>query len=120
MASLKPKVPSVRAVLTMLPKNIRYPNRARYMPHIVLGDPSQRQAILGPKNTIAERYLGVWITHAPEDLIPGCRVEVNFELMYWPEESYGGIAPGATFTLREGPNVVGFGSILSEFESPSS
>jgi len=57
---------------------------------------------------------------APEELIPGRTVEVNFKLMYWPEESYGGIAPGATFTLREGPNVVGFGSILSEIESSSS
>jgi len=119
MALLKSKVPSVRAALTMLPNKVRYPNRARYMPHIVLGDPSQRQAIVGPKNTIAERYLGVWITDAPEELIPGRTVEVNFKLMYWPEESYGGIAPGATFTLREGPNVVGFGSILSEIETTS-
>jgi hypothetical protein len=51
---------------------------------------------------------------------PSRTVEVNFQLMYWPEESYRGIAPGATFTLREGPNVVGFGSILSEIETPSS
>ncbi len=104
----------------MLPNKVRYPNHARYMPHIVLGDPSQRQAIIGPKNTVAERYLGVWITDAPEELIPGPTVEVNFQLMYWPAESYRGIAPGATFTLREGPNVVGFGSILSEIETPFS
>ena len=104
----------------MLPDKVRYPNRARYMPHIVLGDPSQRQAIVGPKNTIAERYLGVWITDAPEELIPDSTVEVNFKLMYWPEESYEGVVPGATFTLREGPSVVGFGSILSDIETPSS
>ena len=87
------------------------------MPHIVLGDTSQRQAIIGPKNAIAERYLGVWISDAPEELIPGRSVEVTFQLMYRPEESYEGIAPGATFTLREGPSVVGFGSILSEIET---
>jgi hypothetical protein len=81
MAPLKPKVPSVRAALTMLPKNVRYPNRSRYMPHIVLGDPSQRQALIGPKNTITERHLGIWITDAPEELIPGRTVEVNFQLM---------------------------------------
>jgi hypothetical protein len=114
------KVPLVRAALTMVPNKVRYPNRARYVPHIVLGDPSQRRAIVGPNNTIAERYMGVWICDAPEELIPGRSVELSFQLMYWPEESYEGVAPGATFTLREGPSVVGFGSILSEIETPSS
>lgn len=89
------------------------------MPHIVLGDPSQREAIIGPKNTITERYLGVLISDAPKELIPGRSIEVSFQLMYWPEEPYEGIAPGATFTLREGPNIVGFGSILSPIGSTS-
>jgi hypothetical protein len=91
---LKHKVPSVKATLTMLPDKVRYPNRARYMPHIVLGDPSQREAIIGPKNTITERYLGVLISDAPDELAPGRSIEVSFQLMYWPEERYEGIAPG--------------------------
>jgi len=105
------------AALTKLPDKIRYPNRARYMPHIVLGDPSQRETIIGPNNTITERYLGVLISDAPDELIPGRSVEVTLRLMYWPKERYEGIAPGATFTLREGSKVVGFGSILSQFGS---
>jgi hypothetical protein len=90
------------------------------MPHIVLGESIAATGHSRSEKTIAERYLGVWITDVPEELLPGRSVEVNFELMYWPEESYEGIAPGATFTLREGPNFVGFGSILSEIATPSS
>jgi hypothetical protein len=87
------------------------------MPHIVLGDPSQREAIIKPDHTIDENYLGVWIVDSPDELLPEKLVEVEFKLMYWPEERYPGIAPGATFTLREGPNIVGFGTILSGFQS---
>ena len=104
----------------MLPGKIRYPNRSRYMPHIVLGDPLQREAIIGPDNTCNERYLGVWITDAPDELNPGRSVEVTLRLMYWPEEQYEGVAPEAKFTLREGPVVVGFGSILSQIELSNS
>jgi hypothetical protein len=107
-------VPSVTATLTMLPDNVRYPNRARYMPHIVLGDPSQREALVGPNNTISEHYLGVLISDAPDELTPGRPIEVVFQLMYWPEERYDGIVSGATFTLREGSKILGFGTIRSQ------
>src|ERR1700758_4988608 len=89
--------PSVRAEITMLSGKTRYPNRSRYMPHIVLGDPSQREAITKPDRTINENYLGVWIVDAPDELLPEKRVEVEFKLMYWPEERYTGVAPGVTF-----------------------
>jgi len=52
------------------------------MPHIVLGDPSQRKAIVVPHNTILERYLGVWISDAPDELVPGNPTEVKLYLMY--------------------------------------
>ena len=32
--------------------------------------------------------------------------------MYWPEEKYEELVPGATFTLREGSKIVGFGRVL--------
>ena len=100
------------ATLTLLPGKIRYPNRARYMPQIVLGDPLQRQAVVDSTRTCTERYLGVWVTDAPDELIPDVPVSVNLKLMYWPEEQYEGVEPGATFTLREGPNIIGFGHIV--------
>jgi hypothetical protein len=38
-------LPSVRAEVTLVPslEHPRWPNLARYMPHIVIGDPSQRE-----------------------------------------------------------------------------
>jgi hypothetical protein len=47
-----------------------YPNRSRYMPHIVLGDPSQRAAVIKPDDTKDEHYVGVWIADSPDELLP--------------------------------------------------
>ena len=115
---MKYNCPSIKATLTLLPtlERSRWPNRAKYMPHIVLGDSSQRRPIVGPGNTIEERYLGVWILEAPDELVPGQANRVKLGLMYWPGERYDGAVPGATFTLREGPNIVGYGEILSHIE----
>src|SRR6202043_802674 len=77
-------IPSVRAEITMLSGKLRYPNRSRYMPHIVLGDPSQLEANIKPDHTIDERYLGVWIADSPDELLPEKPVKVEFKLMYWP------------------------------------
>jgi len=107
-------LPAVRAVLTMVPEleHARWPNRARYMPHIVIGDPAQRKPLLCG-NLCTERYLGVFVADAPDELAPGSTAEVALVLMYWPKEHYDEVVPGATFTLREGGKVVGFGNILS-------
>ncbi len=62
---------TVRARITLLPQlsHGRWPNKARYMPHIVIGDPEQREAIKIGKN-LTETYLGIWVTDAPDDLPP--------------------------------------------------
>jgi len=42
--------------------------------------------------------------------------------MYWPEENYKEVEAGATFTVREGPNIIEFGTVLNSItgdESPS-
>ena len=115
MQSVLTSLPSVRANLTLLPslEHPRWPNRARYMPHIVVGDPTQREAKL-VENRIVEDYLGVFVTDAPDELCPGQSAEVTLILMYWPNEKYANVVQGATFTLREGPKIVGFGHVLSE------
>jgi hypothetical protein len=82
------------------------------MPHIVVGDPQQREAVM-VGNSLTEKYLGVWVTDAPDELSPGHASEVTLNLMYWPEEKYTDVNAGATFTLREGPNIVGFGEVLN-------
>ncbi len=55
------------------------------MPHIVIGDPSQRSARIAG-NVINELYLGVWFIEAPDELMPGKKAEVTLRLMYWPSE----------------------------------
>ncbi len=89
------------------------------MPHIVIGDPEQREAVkIG--NSLTERYLGVWVTDAPDELPPGQKSEVTLKLMYWPEEKYNDVRAGATFTLREGPNIIGFGRVLDSIAGDES
>jgi hypothetical protein len=89
------------------------------MPHVVIGDPEQREAIkIG--NNLTENYLGVCVTDAPDELSPGQTSEVTLKLMYWPEERYQNVKAGATFTLREGPNIIGFGTVLNSIAGDES
>jgi hypothetical protein len=82
-----------------------------YWPHIVIGDPQQRSAIIDG-HQITEHYLGVAFLSGPEVAPAGVPVEVELALIY-PGENYDAVAPGATFTIREGPRVVGYGRVLS-------
>jgi hypothetical protein len=99
------------AVVTLIPaaKGIRVLREGRYMPHIVLGDPDQRKAIVEPGIGIVEEYIGVRFAAGPETLEIGAPTHATLELMYMPVEEFSKIAPGTTFTLREGSTVVGFG-----------
>jgi hypothetical protein len=83
------------------------------MPHVVVGDPKQREARISG-NTVTERYLGVLVTDVPDEIPPGGAAEITLRLMYWPEEKYEQLVSGATFTLREGMKIVGFGQVLPE------
>jgi hypothetical protein len=38
--------------------------------------------------------------------------------MYWPDEKYSEVLPDATFTVREGPKIVGFGKVLTAMTPP--
>ena len=82
----------------------------RYRPHVVVGDPKQRKAVL-VNNVAQEKYLGVAFVAAPSNVLAGEPVVVELALMYWPNVSYDSLIPGATFTLREGPHIIGFGSV---------
>ncbi len=83
-----------------------------YRPHIVIGPQSQRVAIRDG-NRLIENYLGVMFVGGPESLEPGDTAVVKLALMYAPEEPYADLQPGATFTVREGPLIVGYGIVLS-------
>ena len=85
-----------------------------YRPHIVIGDPTQRKAIT-VGNEITETYLGVVFQSGPENVRFGEPLEANALLMYYPNPEYDSVVPGATFTVREGARVVGYGQVKRVF-----
>jgi hypothetical protein len=109
-------IPTIRASLTLLPELARGRNTLLrgYRPHIVIGPPDQRRAKM-QGNTVVERYQGVVFLDEYLTIEPGETVEVTMALMYYwkPDALYEDVVPGATFTLREGPHIVGYGTVLS-------
>jgi hypothetical protein len=108
-------VPVAAAKLTLLPELShfrRFLTTGQYRPHIVIGPQSQRVAIRDG-NRFTENYLGVMFVGGPDKMEPGDTAEVKLALMYFPDYPYHEVQPGATFTVREGPLIVGYGVILS-------
>ena len=88
----------------------------QYRPHIVVGDPSQRRAIVDATNTCSEKYCGVQFERASSEVRLGEPIVTTMRLMYSPHEMYDDLQPGVTFTVREGPVVVAFGHILKRWQ----
>jgi hypothetical protein len=88
----------------------------RYRPHIVIGDPNQRQAILDERGRSAEESVGVAFHDGPALPEPGKEMKVVLTLMYFPHPMYDKLIRGATFTLREGSKVVAHGEICRWLE----
>jgi len=108
-------VPVVEAKFTLLPElshGRRGLSTGKYRPHIVIGPESQRVAIR-EGNHLTENYLGVMFVGGPDTMEPGDAANVKLALMYFPEYPYEEVQPGVTFTVREGPFVVGYGVIQS-------
>lgn len=81
-----------------------------YRPHIVLGDPDQREARI-EGNFIKEPYIGVAFHSFPEDLEFNKPFRARLALVF-PQAGYLGIlSEDVTFTLREGASIVGYGVI---------
>jgi hypothetical protein len=91
---------------------------ARYMPHLVVGDPNQRKANIRNGNVIDEEYLGVVFMPDAAPVVPGVARAARLGLMYHPQVNYERVVPGATFTLREGGRVVAFGKVLARNQPP--
>lgn len=108
-------VPVVEASVTLLPelaRGRRGLGSGGYRPHIVMGPQTQRVAIRDG-NRFTENYLGVMFVGGPDTLEPGETADVKLALMYFPEYPYDEVQPGATFTVREGPLIVGYGVVQS-------
>ena len=107
-------LPSVSATVTLLPEcGLRRLEGRQYRPHIVIGPTSQRKAHIAEGNVLTEQYLGVAFLTGPDELLPGVSAEVSFVLAYFSSvpDQYTSVVPGATFTLREGGSIVGFGIV---------
>lgn len=88
-------------------------NSRKYRPHVVVGDPSQRQVLTAEDGrTLTETYLGVCFEGDGSEMPQEEELEVSLILAYYPADEYEELTPGATFTLREGGSIVGYGEVL--------
>jgi hypothetical protein len=91
-------------------------SRGVYLPHLVVGNPNQREATASYQGQGDEPYLGVAFVGGPEVIEAGSPLPVSLALMYFPQVDYGALSTGATFTVREGPKVVGYGMVIRGIE----
>lgn len=89
----------------------------QYRPHLVVGDINQRKAILDECNFSMEEYLGVAFFDGPKIIEPGVAIKTSMVLVYFPNVNYEKLIPNATFTIREGAKVVGFGNGITRREN---
>jgi hypothetical protein len=100
-------VPASEGGRSSVPTNF---SGGEYRPHLVVGDPNPRSALL-VNNVAQETYLGVAFVGGPANIFAGQPFVAELALLYWPNVSYDSLVPGATFTVREGPHIVGFGTV---------
>ena len=82
-----------------------------YRPHFVIGDPEQITAIVDDNNIGQENYLGIAFTSQEGALKADKEIEALVTTVY-PDVDYSGLVSGATFTIREGRNIVGNGKVI--------
>ncbi len=84
----------------------------QYRPHIVIGDPNQDKPLLAEDGrTLTEEYLGVVFLGDGREMRFGDNWVVPLCLFH-NEYPYTKLTPGATFTVREGGQIVGSGVVL--------
>ncbi|MDP9126644.1 MAG: hypothetical protein M3N08_00080 [Pseudomonadota bacterium] len=83
-----------------------------YRPHLVVDDPLLRKAAVNG-DKVPETYLGVAFFRGPHRVKAGEPITAVLDLIYYPQISYDALQPGSLFTLREGPRIVAYGTILS-------
>ena len=84
----------------------------KYMPHLVVGNPQQRMPIVNEKNYIQEDYLGVVFVAGPDRFEFDSPIMVKLALLYYPSVNYDKLISGATFTIREGSRIIGYGKVV--------
>jgi hypothetical protein len=90
----------------------------QYRPHIVLQSRETRQAKIELRNGVqhvVDEYLGVAFWSGPDPIPISQPFTATLFLMYPGYPAYGLVAPGAEFTLREGPKIIGHGRVLTRW-----
>ena len=82
-----------------------------YRPHFVVGDPEQKTAIVDENNSGLENYLGIAFISQEGALKAEKEIEALVAALY-PEVDYSSLVSGASFTIREGQNIVGNGRVI--------
>lgn len=82
----------------------------QYRPHLVVEGTRLDRARVDGQPSDEEHYIGVQFTGDGEPLTQGVEHVVELTLPYDVDST--ALTPGATFTLREGPTVVGHGRVL--------
>jgi hypothetical protein len=75
-----------------------------YRPHLVADNHSP------------ETYLGVYFLEGPDISVSDQALRCRLVLVYYPDVDYSALQIGTTFTIREGPHVVGSGTVISASE----
>lgn len=107
-----------------------------YWPLMVIGDPNQRKAIItgamlpveyadGTKgeewsdNYCPEEHIGVRFEYGPHEAAIGKPFVTTLSVPFWSDTPlFRKINPEATFTLREGHRIVGFGKVIRWVSQP--
>ena len=107
---------SIEAEVTFIPKaeggreTIPTLSGGVYRPHLVVGDPNQRQAIV-VGNEIQETYLSIAFQSSSEKVEFNKPFLAELVLMHYPHPIYDSLVPNATFTIREGAQIIGYGQV---------
>lgn len=94
-------------------RGINIDNYARYMPHLVVDDRSNRTAKTDANGVSTEHYMGVVFEPAQSLTDPSTGSgRYPLRLMYHPNVDYNSLLVGTTFTVREGGRIVGHGIVI--------
>ncbi len=104
--------PYVRARVTLLPelKRGRSWVTGHYQPHVVVGPPTDHTPP-PPGSKIAGDCLGVEFCGGAHHIGPGQTAEIQL-VLFKRGVNYSAVVRGATFTVLEGPAVVGYGYVI--------
>ena len=88
-------------------------NSRTFRTHVVVGDPGQREVKTAEDGrTLTEQYLDVCFDGDGEEITQGVEHEVLLVLANYRAIEYEKLVPGATFTLRGGGRIDGYGRVV--------